>query len=172
MDIDLTGKRALVTGSSSGIGVGIAELLAQEGATVIVHGRDEARTRATAEQIVAAGGVAEVVLGDLAEPASCARVVDAIEQRLGGVDILVNNAGGGKNSRNNPSWFQVPWDDWPATFEQNVGASVRLIHAFVPGMKERAWGRIISISSAAATTATPLFPDYAAAKAAMISMSL
>jgi len=172
VELGLKGKRALVTGSSSGIGIGIAELLAQEGAVVVVHGRDEARTRATVETIVAAGGRAEMVLGDLAEPAICAQVAAQIDERLGGLDILVNNAGGGKNSRNNPSWFEVPWEDWPATYEQNVGASVRLIHAFVPAMRERGWGRVINVSSSAATTVMAQIPDYGAAKAAISHLTL
>ena len=172
MDLELEGKRALVTGSSSGIGIGVAEMLAEEGCIVVVHGRDEARTRDTAERIAAAGGKVEMVLGDLADPAICADVVQQVERAVGGIDILVNNAGGGKNSRNNPAWFDVPWDDWTATYEQNVGASVRLIHAFVPGMKAQGWGRIINFSSAAATTALAEIPDYAAAKAAMIYLTV
>jgi 3-oxoacyl-[acyl-carrier protein] reductase len=172
VELDLTDKRALVTGSSSGIGIGVAELLADEGAIVVVHGRDERRTADTAQRIAAAGGRVEMVLGDLAVPESCARVAAAVQSKLGGLDILVNNAGGGKNSRNNPSWFEVPWEDWPATYEQNVGASVRLIHSFVPGMMDRGWGRVINLSSAAATTALAEIPDYAAAKAAISNLTV
>jgi 3-oxoacyl-[acyl-carrier protein] reductase len=172
VQLDLQDKRVLVTGSSSGIGIGIAEMLAEEGAIVAVHGRDEPRTRDTAERIAAAGGRVEIALGDLAEPESCARVAHTVQEKLGGLDILVNNAGGGKNSRNNPSWFEVAWEDWPATYEQNVGASVRLIHAFVPGMIERGWGRVINLSSAAATTALAEIPDYAAAKAAISNLTV
>jgi NAD(P)-dependent dehydrogenase (short-subunit alcohol dehydrogenase family) len=172
LELDLKDKRALVTGSSSGIGIGVAELLAEEGAIVVVHGRDEPRTRATAETIAKAGGRVEVVLGDLAEPSETTRIGKEIDEKLGGLDILVNNAGGGKNSRNNPEWFEVPWEDWPATYEQNVGASVRLIHAFVPGMKERGWGRVINLGSAGATTAMAQIPDYTAAKAAISQLTV
>jgi 3-oxoacyl-[acyl-carrier protein] reductase len=172
MDLGLEGKRALVTCSSSGIGIGIAEMLAEEGAVVVVHGRDEARTRDTKEKIAAAGGKVEMVTGDLADPTDCNRVAAEVQEMLGGVDILVNNAGGGKNSRNNPAWFDVPWDDWTATYEQNVGHTVRLVHAYVPGMKERGWGRIINLGSAAASTALAEIPDYAAAKAAITNLTV
>jgi NAD(P)-dependent dehydrogenase (short-subunit alcohol dehydrogenase family) len=172
VELDLKEKRALVTGSSSGIGIGIAEMLAAEGAVVAVHGRDERRTHEVAQRIAEAGGRVEITLGDLADPATCADVVGMVQDALGGVDILVNNAGGGKNSRNNPKWFDVPWEDWPATYEQNVGAAVRLVHAFVPGMVERGWGRVVNLSSAAATTALAEIPDYAAAKAAIANLTV
>jgi 3-oxoacyl-[acyl-carrier protein] reductase len=179
MDLQLKGKRALVTGSSSGIGTGIAETLAAEGAVVVVHGRDTARCEAAAAAIRKAGGTAHVALGDLATEAGCNAVGDTIMNSLGGIDILVNNAGGRACSHRqdglagpmNAGWLDIPWSDWLWTFEQNVGAAVRLIHRFVPGMKERKWGRVINISSAAATQTEPDLAEYQAAKAAMVNMS-
>lgn len=179
MDLELEGKRALVTGSSSGIGAAIARLFAAEGAKVMVHGRDEAKAKAVVQSIVHAGGEADFVTGALNEEADCARVAKAAIDRFGGVDILVNNAGGMAASSRpdttaesfNRPWLETPWDDWRWTYEQNVGSSVRLIQAFAPGMIERGWGRIINISSASATQTEPDLADYQPAKAAITNMT-
>ena len=178
MDLDLGGKTALVTGSSSGIGAGIAEVLAAEGATVAVHGRNRERATAVADRIVQQGGKALVVLGDLAVESGCTAVADTLISQWGGVDILVNNAGGRASSHRgdnggalNPGWLETPWDDWLWTFEQNVGAAVRLIQRLVPGMKERRWGRVINIGSASATQTLADLADYQAVKAAMTNMT-
>jgi 3-oxoacyl-[acyl-carrier protein] reductase len=170
MDLQLRGLKALVTGSSSGIGAGIATTLAAEGAIVIVHGRDRARTRAVAEQLAASGATTHVVFGDLATPGGCDSVAAAVNSEVGGVDILVNNAGG-KTAPGNPAWFEVGWNDWLGTFEQNVGAAVRLAHAFVPGMKARGFGRIINVTSASATQPEGNIGEYQAAKAAMVNLT-
>jgi 3-oxoacyl-[acyl-carrier protein] reductase len=170
VDLQLIGRRALVTGSSSGIGAGIARILVQEGATVVVHGRDEQRARQVAEALGAPNRVL-VVLGDLATEAGCQHVADTVEKELGGIDILVNNAGG-KTAPGNPHWFDVAWTDWIATYEQNVGAAVRLIQRLVPGMRERGWGRVIQIASASGVQPEPGIGEYQAAKAAMINLSV
>ncbi len=170
MDLQLTGKRVLVTGSSSGIGAGIATTFAQEGAMVVVHGRDRDRTQAVADGIDAVGGSSVVVTGDLSTAEGCAEVGDAVMEALGGIDVLVNNAGG-KTAEGNPEWMDIPWTDWASTYEQNVGAAVRMIHRFLPGMKCRKWGRIIQIASASATQPEPGLGEYQAAKAAMVSLT-
>lgn len=169
MDLDLAGKRALVTGSSSGIGAGIAALLAAEGVFVVVHGRDEARARAVADKIAAAGGKAEVACGDLTVEAEA--VADRAIAAFGGIDILVNNAGGAGGATN-PSWFTTEIKDWSAAYATNVLAAVSLIHRLVPPMKERGWGRVLNIATAAAITPTSAQPDYGASKAAMLNFSL
>jgi NAD(P)-dependent dehydrogenase (short-subunit alcohol dehydrogenase family) len=120
---------------------------------------------------VDAGGQASVVLGDLATEAGSSLVADAVMREFDGVDILVNNAGG-KTAVGNPPWFEVPWDDWLGTYEQNVGAAVRLIHRFAPGMKQRQWGRIIQIASASGTQPEAGIGEYQAAKAAMINLTV
>ncbi|MGE0384122.1 MAG: SDR family NAD(P)-dependent oxidoreductase [Gammaproteobacteria bacterium] len=179
MDLQLSGKRALVTGSNSGIGAGIARTLGAEGARVVIHGRDAARSDAVAAEIRGAGGIAHVALGDLATEPGCTAVGDAALAALGGIDILVNNAGGracshrsdGQAGPLNAPWLEIPWSDWAWTYEQNVGAAVRLIQRFVPGMKERGWGRVINISSSSATQTEPDLADYQAAKAAMVNMT-
>jgi 3-oxoacyl-[acyl-carrier protein] reductase len=179
MDLQLGGKRALVTGSNSGIGAGIARVLAAEGAAVVIHGRNGERCRAVAADIRQAGGTALAVVGDLATEAGCTDVADRVMAELGGIDILVNNAGGRASSHRtdgaagppNPPWLETSWSDWLWTFEQNVGAAVRLIQRFVPGMQARRWGRIIQIASAAATQPERDLAEYQAAKAAMVNMT-
>src|SRR4029077_7244672 len=94
MDLQLAGKRALVTGSSSGIGAEIARMLALEGVRVVVHGRDRARAHAVVADIEANGGNAALALGDLMTDDGVKAVIEATTQAFGGVDILVNNAGG------------------------------------------------------------------------------
>lgn len=170
MDLNLSGRRALVTGSSSGIGRGIARVLAREGVHVIVHGRDEARTRGVAGEIAAAGGSAEVAIGDLACDAGAAAVIAAV---AGDVDILINNiggneaAGGGLNG-----WFNDTPEAWLGVAQQNLIAPVRMIHAFVPAMRERGWGRVINVSSGGGSAPTPQAAAYCAAKAAVINMTV
>lgn len=179
MDLQLVGRRALVTGSNSGIGAGIATTLAVEGAIVIVHGRNVERCEQVVSDIERAGGTGSFVTGDLATETGCGAVAQAVMETSGGIDILVNNAGGracshrtdGEAGAMNPAWLDTPWSDWRWTFEQNVGAAVRLIQAFVPGMQDRKWGRVINIASAAATQTESDLAEYQAVKAAMVNMS-
>jgi NAD(P)-dependent dehydrogenase (short-subunit alcohol dehydrogenase family) len=171
MDLQLTGKRALVTGSSSGIGVGIARLLATEGVSVVVTGRNEERLTAVAAELRSTGATVGSVIGDLSTDEGAAAVADAVEEAFGGVDILVNNAGG-SSEHENPSWFEVPLDEWVATFQKNVMAAGRLIHRLVPGMRERQWGRVIQIGSGAGMIPTSAQPDYGPSKAAMVNLSM
>jgi len=102
MDLQLRGKVALVTGSSKGIGEAIARTLALEGAAVIVHGRDKAQAQRVVTDIVASGGRAHVVVGDLTCDEQVQRIVEEAGERAGHVDILVNNAGGSGGVRE--SW--------------------------------------------------------------------
>jgi 3-oxoacyl-[acyl-carrier protein] reductase len=171
MDLRLQGRRALVTGSSSGIGAGIAKVLAAEGVTVVVHGRDAERLAAVAADVGAGGATVASALGDLATDEGADAVAGAALEAFGGIDILVNNAGG-SSEEEAKSWFQVPLDEWAKTYQKNVIAAGRLIHHFAPAMKERGWGRIIQISSMAGMIPTSAQPDYGPSKAAMVNMSL
>jgi 3-oxoacyl-[acyl-carrier protein] reductase len=171
MDLQLQAKRALVTGSSSGIGIGIARLFAEEGARVVVHGRNEARLAKVTDDLRAAGADVVSAVGDLATDEGAAHVAEVAVEAFGGVDILVNNAGGASEGENK-SWFQVPLEEWVATFQKNVVAAGRLIHHLVPGMKERGWGRVIQIGSGAGMIPTSAQPDYGPAKAAMVNLSM
>lgn len=171
MDLQLKGKRALVTGSSNGIGAGIAALLAAEGATVIVHGRDEARTKQVAKDIVAAGGTASPLVGDITTEEGAGAIAGQALKGLGTVDILVNVVGG--TGEGLLTWDNTTPADWAQQFELNTLSAVRMVQHLLPGMKEQRWGRIIQIASIAGVRPLPdLTPAYAATKAAMITMSL
>jgi 3-oxoacyl-[acyl-carrier protein] reductase len=171
LDLKLTGKRALVTGSSSGIGEAVVRVLAGQGAHVVVHGRNAERTERVADQIRRDGGKAWVALGDLERPDNARAVAkNALEALGGGVDILVNNAGGADGGMK--SWLETDLEQWHATFEQNVYSSVRLVRELVPNMQRSGWGRIIQVSSGVATQPFPLGPDYAAAKAALVNATV
>lgn len=171
MDMQLKGRRALVTGSSSGIGAEIARMLAAEGARVVVHGRDARRAQAVVDEIATRGGQAVVVLGDLTSAEDAERVIVEATSAFDGIDILVNNVGGSANVAR-PDWFDTPLDEWQQNFENNTLAPVRLIRALVPAMRERGWGRIIQISSRNAISPHAQFPGYGAAKAALNNLTL
>ena len=165
MDLQLEGKRALVTGSSSGIGAAIARALSTEGALVVVHGRNEARARQIAAELPRPGFVA---IGDLATPIGAGKVVDQILGSTGGLDILVNNAGAFRSM----PWMASTPDAWLSTYNENVVSMVRMIHAFAPGMKAAKWGRIIQIASRAAVRPRTQMPDYSAGKAAVLNLTV
>ncbi len=130
MDLKLAGKRALVTGSSSGIGAVIVKLLAAEGAAVVAHGRNESRAHAVAEAICASGGQAVVVLGDLATDTGADTVATAALSG-GPIDILVNNAG----ILPRQAWMEAAAELWQQTYNSNVISGVRMIQRLVPQMR-------------------------------------
>ena len=169
MDLQLSGKRALVTGSSKGIGAGIAQSLAAEGAAVAVHGRDEAPAKQVAQAITARGGQAVVVLGDLTRDEEAERVCSTASQLLGGVDILVNNAGGSGEKK---SWDQTAPGEWADSFDRNVLTIIRLVRRLVPPMRRAGWGRVVNISSGAGVLPAPTGADYSAAKAAVNNLTV
>ncbi|MBW4718296.1 SDR family NAD(P)-dependent oxidoreductase [Saccharothrix obliqua] len=167
MDLRLTGRRALVTGSSSGIGAAIAEILAAEGADVVVHGRDRARTEALADKLRGHGRRVDVALGDLATDEGAEGVVRATAEG-GPVDILVNNAG----ATDLVPWAAATPDLWAKSYQVNVVSAVRMIHAFVPGMRERGWGRVVQIGGGLAVQPMPMQPQYSAALAARHNLAV
>ncbi|WP_186130826.1 SDR family NAD(P)-dependent oxidoreductase [Burkholderia gladioli] len=170
MDLQLRGKRALVTGSSKGIGEAIARKLAQEGALVVVHGRDAAQAGAVADDIVRQGGRAHVVLGDLTREAEVERLVDDARRLAGSIDIVVNNAGGSGGAKE--TWAETRPDSWASAYDRNVLAAVRVTTRLLPAMRRSRWGRVINISSLAAIMPPATAPDYSAAKAAMNTMTV
>jgi 3-oxoacyl-[acyl-carrier protein] reductase len=168
VDLKLDGKVALVTGSSKGIGEGVARGLAREGAIVIVHGRDRTMTAAVAHDIVAQGGRAHAVFGDLTKDDDVLRLVADAQSFGKPVEILVNNAGG---SGEPEDWITTRPETWASAYDRNVLAAVRITAQLLPCMRAAQWGRIVNISSMAALMAPAKRPDYGAAKAAMIAMT-
>ena len=166
MDLKLAGKRALVTGSSSGIGAAIARELAAEGVSVVIHGRVGAKASEVAREIEQAGGRVAVALGDLTKDAEANAVADAAVAAFDGIDILVNCAGGVVRS-DNPKWHDVSPDEWLASYNLNVVSIFRLVQRLSPGMIERGWGRIINISSVGGSRYSGLLPEYGSAKSAV-----
>jgi 3-oxoacyl-[acyl-carrier protein] reductase len=143
-------------------------MLAAEGIGVVVHGRSAERTQAVVRQIEDAGGRAAIALGDLMTEDGKAAVIDATGRAFGGVDILVNNAGG----TSSVAWFETTGEEWADSYRENTLPAVALAQAFVPGMRERGWGRCIQISSRNAISAYAEFGPYGAAKAALNNLTL
>ncbi|WP_034915778.1 SDR family NAD(P)-dependent oxidoreductase [Erwinia sp. 9145] len=170
MNLQLEGKKALITGSSKGIGEAIARRLAIEKAVVIVHGRDRAQTEKVASAIVAEGGKAFFVTGDLTSNDDVQQLVDEAEKLAGGIDILVNNAGGSGGIKE--SWSETQIASWTSTYDRNVLAALRVTTRLLSAMRQNQWGRIINISSIAAIMPPPSAPDYSASKAAMNAMTV
>lgn len=168
MDLKLDGKVALITGSSKGIGEGLARGLAREGAIVIVHGRNKAKAEAVAHDIVSQGGRAYTVIGDLTHEDEVERLVGEAQAFVKPVDIVVNNAGG---SGETEDCSTTRPETWAAGYDRNVLAAVRVTSRLLPAMREAKWGRVVNISSLAGLMPPAARPDYAAAKAAMIAMT-
>jgi NAD(P)-dependent dehydrogenase (short-subunit alcohol dehydrogenase family) len=165
MNLELIGKTALISGSTKGIGFAIASQLAAEGAHVIVNGRTDNAVHSALEQIRKAVPEAKVegFAGDLATPAA----TEALLQRFPAVDILVNNLG-----IYEPKPFETISDeDWRHVFEVNVLSGVRLSRAYVSGMKQRNWGRIIFISSESAISTPKEMIHYGMTKTAQLAVS-
>src|SRR5690606_2245103 len=172
MDLQLTGKTALVTGSSSGIGRSIAEVLAREGAAVIVHGRNLERLEAVVAGIRAAGGTAYPLVGEMEQQADVEKLASDALAICGGVDILINNAGG-RAKVDSLDVLEVGAENWLSTMQINVTSCLTLAQRLAAGMVERKWGRIINISSAAGSSIRRRSPpDYAASKSALNSLTL
>lgn len=168
MDLQLEGKRALVTGSTSGIGEVIAKTLAAEGVAVVVQGRRKEEAIRVADEITNAGGKAAIAIGDLSTDEGAANVTEQALKAFNGIDILVNNAGVCPDE----SWFSTSPTQWGNIYNQNVGSMVRMIQQLVPSMKEQGWGRVISISSVIGTMALAERASYSATKAAVMNLAV
>ena len=165
---DLTGKTALVTGASRGIGRALAVGLARAGADVVVSARDEALLEQVRGEVEALGRKAVVVAADVTDAAACARLGEEAVAAFGGLDVLVNNAGG--------SSYMGPFTDlrfsgWEKTMRLNVDSIVHLSQVVGRHMVERGSGSVINVASVAGLTATPSLAAYGASKAAVISLT-
>lgn len=164
MDLQLKGRRALVTGSSSGIGEGVARMLAEEGAAVVVHGRNRER----AEKVAADIGAAGVAIGDLSSDEGAEAVhAEACAALAGPIEILVNNAGGSSTGNTTKTPIEISMADFLSNYNANALAAIRLCHLAVPDMVSARWGRVINVSSAVAVQPNNLGTDYSAAKSAL-----
>ena len=166
MKIDLSGRVALVTGSTRGIGRSIAEALAGCGARVAVVGRDAARAQEAAAQL-GAGADHRGFAADVSDPASVTALVEAVEKEMGAVDILVNNAG---ITRDN-ILFRLKDEDWDAVLDANLRGAFVAIRAATRGMMKRRWGRIINIASVVGIVGNKGQANYAASKAGLIGLT-
>ena len=168
--IDLTGKRILLTGASSGIGEAAAEKFARCGATVVVVARRRELLDTVVERITAAGGAARAHVCDLSDLDVVDKLVATVEHDLGGVDILINNAG--KSIRRPLAESLDRWHDVERTMTLNYYSPLRLIRGLAPGMIERGDGHIINVStSGVLSESSPLFAVYNASKAALSAIS-
>src|ERR1700743_3199552 len=165
MKIDLSGKTALVTGSTAGIGLAIARGLAATGAAVVVNGRNQSKVDATVAAITEAvpGSKVRGVAADVATAAGCESLLAAVPK----VDILINNPGIFEPK----DFFEIPDEDWTRFFEINVMSGVRLSRVYLQGMLKRNWGRVIFISSESALLIPTEMIQYGMTKTAQLAIS-
>jgi 3-oxoacyl-[acyl-carrier protein] reductase len=169
MDLQLQGRRALVTGSSSGIGEATVRMLAQEGARVVVHGRNRDR----AEKVAAEIGAAGVAIGELSESGAAESVhAQAIAALGGNVEILINNAGGNARGNTSKKPHEIDAEDFVANYRANTLGATQLCKLGVPDMVANTFGRIVNVSSAVAMQPNYMGTDYSAAKAALLNYTL
>ncbi|MDZ7909501.1 MAG: 3-hydroxybutyrate dehydrogenase [Gemmobacter sp.] len=161
----LKGKRAIVTGSNSGIGLGVAEELAKAGASVIINSfTDREEDHALAARIAADHGVeVRYIAADMSKGEDCRALVE----KAGGCDILVNNAG----IRHVAPVEEFPVDKWNAIIAINLSSAFHTSAAALPGMRAKGWGRIVNIASAHGLTASPFKSAYVAAKHGVVGFS-
>jgi 3-oxoacyl-[acyl-carrier protein] reductase len=164
MMFDLTGKRALVTGASGGIGGAIARALAGAGATVGLSGTRLAPLEALASEL---GGGTRVLSCDLGDAAAVEALPKAAAEALGGVDILVNNAGVTRDQL----FMRMSDADWDTVLAINLTSVMRLTRGVLRDMMKARWGRIVNVSSVVGVTGNPGQTNYAASKAGVIGMS-
>jgi 3-oxoacyl-[acyl-carrier protein] reductase len=161
---DLTGKIALVTGASGGIGGSIARRLHGQGATVVLSGTRAAALEALAGEL---GARAQVMTCNLGDPAETDALVGRVEAEAGQLDILVNNAGLTRDGLA----LRMKDEDWQQVLDVNLTAAFRLTRSALKGMMKRRWGRVIGITSIVGVTGNPGQANYAASKAGLIGMT-
>ncbi|SDB74252.1 NAD(P)-dependent dehydrogenase, short-chain alcohol dehydrogenase family [Agrobacterium fabrum] len=165
MKIDLTGKTALITGSTEGIGYAIARALGKSGATVVINGRSEAKTAGTAKRLAAelSSTSATGIAADVSTAEGCAALV----ARVPHVDILINNAGVFQPI----DFFEATDEVWDRHWQVNVMSGVRLARAYLPSMRERDWGRVIFLASESGFNIPVDMIHYGVTKAADVAVA-
>lgn len=164
MELGIAGRRALVAGSSSGIGAAIAMALGAEGGRIVIHGRNKDSAESVAATIRRGGGEAVTLCGDLGNQSAVEAIGLGALEAFGGIDILVNSAGATDHF---DPWLDTSVSAWEKQYQLSTLYAVRLIQLMVPAMRSNGWGRIINISSAVVYQPSPFAPDYTAAKAAL-----
>jgi 3-oxoacyl-[acyl-carrier protein] reductase len=163
MDLGLKDRVCLITGSTSGIGLEAARLLAAEGARVVVSGRDPARVEQARADVGATLGLA----ADLSKPDTPAQIVSQATEQLGPIECLVNNVGEAYQS----GFEELTDEQWDAMWQLNVMSYVRCIRAALPAMKDAGRGVIVNVSSTAGKRPSTGMPNYSVTKAAVLSLS-
>jgi NAD(P)-dependent dehydrogenase (short-subunit alcohol dehydrogenase family) len=165
MDLQLTNKKALVTGSTAGIGLAIASLLAQEGAAVVVNGRSQGRVEEAVRRI--RGEKKDAQVTGVAADLSTGEGVDRLTRQMPAVDILVNNLGIFEAK----PFAEITDEDWLRFFEVNVLSGVRLSRSYLPQMLQKGWGRIVFISSESALNIPAEMVHYGVTKTAQVALA-
>lgn len=168
MDLELKGKRAVITGGSVGIGLAVAKALASEGVDIIILARDRARVEREASELASAFGVRSLgISADVSRKEDIDAAAARIEKFFSGVDILINNAGTGTSE----TIMDAPDEKWNHFWELHVMAAIRLSRAMVPGMRKRGGGVILNTASICAKQPLGYEPIYNTTKAALVMMS-
>jgi len=163
----LKGRKALVTGSSRGIGLAIAAALSRQGAEVCLHASASGeRLDSAVNELRAGGGRVESLSGDLGDPAVPGRLIREATEKLGGLDILVLNA----SVQIRASWREAERDQFLQQMQVNVWSCLDMIQRAAPAMAERGWGRILTLGSVQQDRPAPPLPVYAASKAALMNL--
>ena len=165
--ISLEGHVAVVTGASKGLGREMAECLARAGAKVALVARNESLLGEVVQGIQARGGAAEYVVADVTDEAAAAEVDQAVREAFGVCDILVNNAG----INNRKSIEDMSLEEWHEILEVNLTGPFAMSRAFVPGMKERGWGRILNMTSIMSHVSLPNRTGYSTTKAGLLGFT-
>ena len=165
MSIDLSGRVAVVTGASEGIGAATVEALAAHGADVAFCARGEEGAAQLASELASLPGKVRSYVADMGDSLSVERFLDGVNADLGHVDILVNNVGSSP-SRN---FLHMSDEDWTGLFELNLMSAVRCTRRLLPAMRQQKWGRVVMVATAGAKYPNPALIDYAASKAALIA---
>ena len=164
---DLSGRVAVITGGNGGIGLGMAKGLAAAGATIVVAGRDAAKSQSAVDELAAAGGKASAIPVDVLQEASCRALIDQTVTAHGRLDILVNNAG--MSIRKQPEQYTLA--EWHTVLDSNLTSAFLCSHAAYPAMKQGGGGKIINIGSMMSIFGASFVGPYAASKGGLVQLT-